>query len=539
MCSLICRARATCRAAGRRRRRRLSRFEANRIVAEINNGGEMVEAALRESDANLPVRNVTATGGKISARRAGRRRLRARRRLPCRRVREARGPALLSHPRLRRRRSPGFAPDWADAPARAVADLLGFDGGAQGTTAFWAEGDEGRVKCLSRIRRSACPHPNPSPASGRGASAPVAKPLRREPACGETQGGAQRRMRAGAVYPRSESRALSLSPLKLPRSHLVQRRAELAVECVRGELRVERFGLVGDRFGTLNVDARRALAGKIGLHVAFEPHAIARRSEDVGDPTRVAAARRSDAKRPRFARRRDGRGRRGDKQIGAAPTKALRRASGASPSPSGKPDPTRRRSPTRSRYASHGWRSGCGDWKTRKTRSGAAMHRSVRAVANVGPHLFRGESGARGEQCSCSLRVWSRAISRRSTSMASRVGATIQAHEVCDEINVGPIVAQTILQRQLYVRAHYVPVQAVVGILPARSDGIVDDQRRQSRIAPSPVRIVSIEEDEKGLLAVAAEELTAGVSTPVLYPRRPTSGIVLNRGVPPIPSTRR
>ncbi len=35
-----------------------------------------------------------------------------------------------------------------------------------------------------------------------------------------------------------------------------------------------------------------------------------------------------------------------------------------------------------------------------------------------------------------------------------RVGTTIQAHEICDEINVGPIVAQTILQRQLYVRAH-------------------------------------------------------------------------------------
>ena len=37
----------------------------------------------------------------------------------------------------------------------------------------------------------------------------------------------------------------------------------------------------------------------------------------------------------------------------------------------------------------------------------------------------------------------------------ARVGSTIQAHEICDEINVGPIVAQTILQRQLYVRAHF------------------------------------------------------------------------------------
>ena len=36
-----------------------------------------------------------------------------------------------------------------------------------------------------------------------------------------------------------------------------------------------------------------------------------------------------------------------------------------------------------------------------------------------------------------------------------RVGSTIQAHEICDEVNIGPIVAQTILQRLLYVRAHF------------------------------------------------------------------------------------
>ena len=66
-----------------------------------------------------------------------------------------------------------------------------------------------------------------------------------------------------------------------------------------------------------------------------------------------------------------------------------------------------------------------------------------------------------------------------------RVGSTIQAHEICDEINVAPIVAQTILQRQLYVRAQ-LRVQAVVGILPARSDGHRDDQRRQSRACRLP-----------------------------------------------------
>jgi phage terminase large subunit-like protein len=41
------------------------RFKANRVVAEINNGGEMVAEVLRQSDPNLPVRAVTATRGKF------------------------------------------------------------------------------------------------------------------------------------------------------------------------------------------------------------------------------------------------------------------------------------------------------------------------------------------------------------------------------------------------------------------------------------------------------------------------------------------
>ena len=36
-----------------------------------------------------------------------------------------------------------------------------------------------------------------------------------------------------------------------------------------------------------------------------------------------------------------------------------------------------------------------------------------------------------------------------------RVGSTISAHEICDEFTIGPMVAQLILQRALYVRAKY------------------------------------------------------------------------------------
>ena len=41
------------------------RLKANRVVAEINNGGEMVAQVLRQHDPNLPVRSVTATRGKF------------------------------------------------------------------------------------------------------------------------------------------------------------------------------------------------------------------------------------------------------------------------------------------------------------------------------------------------------------------------------------------------------------------------------------------------------------------------------------------
>jgi hypothetical protein len=115
-----------------------------------------------------------------------------------------------------------------------------------------------------------------------------------------------------------------------------------------------------------------------------------------------------------------------------------------------------------------------------------------------------------------------------------RVGTTIQAHEICDEINVGPIVAQTILQRQLYVRAHYAFKLSWEYCLLDPMD-IVTINDANLGLSACPVRIVALEEDEKGLIAVTAEELTAGVSTPVLYSVASTTGSVVNRGVAAAP----
>ena len=115
-----------------------------------------------------------------------------------------------------------------------------------------------------------------------------------------------------------------------------------------------------------------------------------------------------------------------------------------------------------------------------------------------------------------------------------RVGTTIQAHEICDEINVGPIVAQTILQRQLYVRARYAFKLSWEYCLLDPMD-VVTINDAHLGLNACPVRIVALEEDEKGLIAVTAEELTAGVSTPVLYPVASTSGNVVNHGVAAAP----
>ena len=97
-----------------------------------------------------------------------------------------------------------------------------------------------------------------------------------------------------------------------------------------------------------------------------------------------------------------------------------------------------------------------------------------------------------------------------------RVGSTIEAREICDELNVGPLCAQLILQRQLYVRANFkfkvdwsfclLDPMDIIAISDATLglDGFL-------------VRIVSIEEDDKGLFEITAEELTVGVGDTPLY----------------------
>ncbi len=115
-----------------------------------------------------------------------------------------------------------------------------------------------------------------------------------------------------------------------------------------------------------------------------------------------------------------------------------------------------------------------------------------------------------------------------------RVGSTIQGHEICDEFIIGPLVAQTILQRELYVRTKFKFKLSWEYCLLDPMD-IVTITDANLGLSNYPVRIIEIEEDDKGLLEITAEELVFGVSTPAYYPGASSGGYQPNSGVPALP----
>ncbi len=112
-------------------------FGANRVVAEINNGGEMVAAVLRQAEPHLPVRAVTATRGKF---------------LRAEPVAAAYERGLVFHVGAFEKLedqlcalTPDFdravgSPDRADALVWALSDLLGLNRVGGGMMDYWAAG---------------------------------------------------------------------------------------------------------------------------------------------------------------------------------------------------------------------------------------------------------------------------------------------------------------------------------------------------------------------------------------------------------------
>ncbi len=112
-------------------------FRANRVVAEINNGGDMVAEVLRQAEPHLPVRSVTATRGKF---------------LRAEPIAAAYERGLVFHAGVFMKledqlcaltpdfdRRAGSSPDRADALVWAIADLLGLDRPSSGgMIEFWS-----------------------------------------------------------------------------------------------------------------------------------------------------------------------------------------------------------------------------------------------------------------------------------------------------------------------------------------------------------------------------------------------------------------
>jgi hypothetical protein len=114
-----------------------------------------------------------------------------------------------------------------------------------------------------------------------------------------------------------------------------------------------------------------------------------------------------------------------------------------------------------------------------------------------------------------------------------RVGSTIQAHEICDEFVMGPAIAQTILQRALYVRTKFTFKLSWEYCLLDPMD-IVTLTDMNLGLSDYPVRIIEIEEDDKGLLSFICEELVVGVSNPAFNPNASSGGFQPNWGVPAV-----
>lgn len=112
-----------------------------------------------------------------------------------------------------------------------------------------------------------------------------------------------------------------------------------------------------------------------------------------------------------------------------------------------------------------------------------------------------------------------------------RDGPTIAAHEITEPY-IASRVGNLILQRHIYIRNTYSFRLSFEFCLLEPMD-IVTLTDSALGLASTPVRIVSIEEDEDGLLSVTAEEFSSGVGTALAYPVQANEASILERNVVP------
>ena len=108
-----------------------------------------------------------------------------------------------------------------------------------------------------------------------------------------------------------------------------------------------------------------------------------------------------------------------------------------------------------------------------------------------------------------------------------RRDSSLKARAIVDPANVGPIVAQLLLQRALLFRNTYTFKLGWKYCLLEPMDLVQITDSRLGALALS-VRITAVEEDDEGMLAITAEDFFGGYSTAVLYPKQSNAGYVPN-----------
>jgi hypothetical protein len=108
-----------------------------------------------------------------------------------------------------------------------------------------------------------------------------------------------------------------------------------------------------------------------------------------------------------------------------------------------------------------------------------------------------------------------------------RRDSSLKARAIVDPANVGPIVAQLLLQRALLFRNTYTFKLGWKYCLLEPMDLV---QITDSRLGASAltVRVTAVEEDDEGMLSITAEDFFGGYSTAVIYPKQSSGGYVPN-----------
>ncbi|WP_157755463.1 phage tail protein [Pseudomonas frederiksbergensis] len=115
----------------------------------------------------------------------------------------------------------------------------------------------------------------------------------------------------------------------------------------------------------------------------------------------------------------------------------------------------------------------------------------------------------------------------------SRPMETIKAYEICD-VAIGAHAAQLLVQRKLYVRNEYQFSLGWQHVLLEPMD-LVTITEPGLNLHQRLVRLISVEEDEEGKLAVVAEDALLGVGSAPKYPVQSKSGFQGNQNIAPGP----